>query len=255
MSGIALQKGIVYGPILSRRLGRSLGINLLPTDCKVCSFDCVYCEYGRTDIITTHPDCSTLPTLEEVCQAVEKALKKPRTIETITFSGNGEPTLHPQFPEIVYAVMAIRDALRPQAQLAILSNASMIHINEIQKALENIEAPMMKIDAGDEETFKAINRPGRGVDFYKIVKGLKSLSNLIVQTMLIDGEVTNVRGEAYRAWADLIGELKPKKVHIYSIERPTAEFGVKRVPLEKLQNIAEDIHQRFGIRVEVYWRD
>jgi wyosine [tRNA(Phe)-imidazoG37] synthetase (radical SAM superfamily) len=254
MTGIALQKGIVYGPILSRRLGRSLGINILPIDCKVCSYDCVYCEYGRTDIITPHPACSTLPTLEEVSQAVQRALKKPRTIETITFSGNGEPTLHPQFPEIVCAVMAIRDALRPQAQLAILSNSSMIHKIEIQKALGNIEAPMMKIDAGDAGTFKAINRPGPGVEFLKIINGLKFLPHLIVQTMLIDGAITNIRGEAYEALADLMGELKPKKVHIYSIERPTTEFGVKRVEPEKLQRIAEDIHRRFGISVEAFWR-
>ena len=255
MSGIALQKGIVYGPILSRRLGRSLGINILPIDCKVCSFDCVYCEYGRTDIITPYPACTTLPTLEEVRQAVHSALKKPRTIETITFSGNGEPTLHPQFPEIVCAVMAIRDAVRPQAQLAILSNSSTIYKIEIRKALEIIEAPMMKIDAGDAGTFKAINRPNRGVYFYEIVNGLKSISHLIVQTMFIDGAITNIRGEAYEAWADLVGELKPKKVHIYSIERPTTEFGVKRVAPEKLQSIAEDIHRRFGIRGEAYWRD
>lgn len=255
MTGIALQTSIVYGPILSRRLGRSLGINLMPSDCKVCSFNCIYCEYGRTDILTSQPKRSSLPSVAEVRREVEKALRKPRTIEMITFSGNGEPTLHPDFPEIISMVKELRDQLRPAAKLGVLSNASTVYQPEILNALKMVEAPMMKIDAGDDHTFKAINRPKPGIEFSEIIFGLKSLQNLILQTMFVDGDVTNARGQAYEAWVNLVAELQPQKVHIYSIERPTAESNVACVEPKKLQWIAEDLNQRFGIIAEAFWRD
>jgi len=159
MPSIPLQKDIIYGPVLSRRLGRSLGINLLPTDRKVCSFDCVYCQYGRTTEPTFSPGVDDLPTFSDVVAAVEKALKKPHTIDTLTFSGNGEPTLHPQFPEIVRSIKRLRDDFRPEVKLAVLSNSSRVMDSAIVDALSLLDAPMMKLDAGDEITLREINQP------------------------------------------------------------------------------------------------
>ena len=253
MPCIPLQRDIIYGPVLSRRLGRSLGINLMPVDCKLCSFDCIYCQYGYTDILTKEPSLSELPSVDDICRAVEKALRKPRTIDFLTFSGNGESTLHPQFLEIVHTVKALRDELRPDAKLALLSNASTIHSPEIQTSLEMIDAPMLKLDAGEEQTFNAINRPVSGIQFAEIVKGLKMLAPLMLQTMFIDGVISNIHGEAFQAWINLIGELQPSLVHIYSTERPNAEAEVKGIDPKKLQQIAREIKQ-MGISVEVFFR-
>lgn len=249
MSGIPLQSGIIYGPILSRRLGRSLGINLLPADRKVCSFDCIYCQYGATRELTSSPPRSTLPKPTEVFSAVEKALRKPRTVDFVTFSGNGEPTIHPDFPEIVRGVRAIVDRLRPEAKLAILSNASRVNDPEVAAALRLIDALMMKLDAGDEESFQAINRPRQGISLDAIVDGLKTLPHLTIQTGFLDGEITNASGEAYEGWATLLDDIRPQVTHIYSMERPTAHDSIQCVSSHRLTRIAVDMHDRYGLTV------
>jgi wyosine [tRNA(Phe)-imidazoG37] synthetase (radical SAM superfamily) len=253
MSGIPLQPGIIYGPVLSRRLGRSLGINLLPVDRKVCSFDCLYCQYDKTNLQTGLASGVNLPTIDEVLSAVEKALKKPRTIEFLTFSGNGEPTIHPDFPEIVAGVKTIKNRLRPDAKLAILSNASRIMDSRVLAALKLMDAPMMKLDAGDEKTFQAINRPISNMHLVEIIKGLKSLPNLMIQSLLIDGDIQNIHGEPYEAWARAVSDVHPRKVHIYSTERPTAYDSVKNVSPRKLERIANDLSERFGLDVAAFW--
>lgn len=255
MSGISLQSSIIYGPILSRRLGRSLGINLMPVNRKVCSFDCVYCQYGGTQEVLLSPMRSALPTPMEVFAAVEAALKKPRSIDYLTFSGNGESTIHPDFPEIVRGVKEIKGKLRPEARLAILSNSSRVYDPEIAAALRLIDAPMMKLDAGDEATFKAINRPTGGLTLEKILKGLGRLPTLMIQSALIDGEVSNIRGSAYEAWVAALDELRPQKVHIYSTERPTAESGTKCVPSTRLEQIAAELRDDLGLDAQAFWRE
>lgn len=251
MSGIPLQSGIIYGPIFSRRLGRSLGINLLGSNQKVCSFDCLYCQYGQAHVIDTSRHAG-LPSVSEVLGHVERALKKPRTIEYLTFSGNGEPTLHPDFPEIVAGVILLRDRLRPDAKLAILSNSSRVNDSHVQLSLQLFDAPMMKLDAGDSCTFAAINRPVHFVSFQQIIEGLKALPNLMIQSLLLDGKISNVRGETYEAWASLLAELNPKEIHIYSIDRPTAYDGVDIVSPKRLQDIAEDLKERFHLNVKAF---
>ncbi|MBG0786458.1 MAG: radical SAM protein [Anaerolineaceae bacterium] len=255
MSGIALQSGIIYGPILSRRLGRSLGINLLPSKRKVCSFDCIYCQYGGTKDLVLHPIRSTLPKPPEVYAAVEAALKKSRSIDYLTFSGNGEPTIHPDFPEIVRGVKAIKDKLRPEAKLAILSNSSRVNDPEVAAALRLFDAPIMKLDAGDQETFAGINRPVGGLKIDEIVNGLQRLPMLIVQSVLVNGEITNIRGEAFELWAERLATLHPRIVQIYSTERPTAQDEVRCVSPEKLQMIATELNERHGLNVHAYWQN
>ena len=255
MSGIALQPGIIYGPILSRRLGRSLGINLSPSKRKVCSFDCIYCQYGYTHDLVLHPMRAMLPKPPEVFAAVEAALKKPRSIDYLTFSGNGEPTIHPDFPEIVRGVKAIKDKLRPDAKLAILSNSSRVNDPEVAAALRLFDAPIMKLDAGDEETFEAINRPVGGLKVDDIVKGLKRLPILIVQSVLVVGGVSNIEGKAFEHWAERLAELHPRIVQIYSTERPTAQSDLTCVSPEKLQVIATTLQDQYDLNVHAYWRN
>jgi wyosine [tRNA(Phe)-imidazoG37] synthetase (radical SAM superfamily) len=253
MSGIPLQAGIIYGPILSRRLGRSLGINLLPVNRKMCTFDCVYCQYGPAKVSEVSVSEAYFSSVSDVLMQVEKALKKPRTIDYLTFSGNGEPTIHPDFPVIVDEVRKLRDRLRPGAQLAILSNSSCITHRSILSSLKRIDMPMMKLDAGDPQTFQMINRPAKSIDFWEMAAGLGSLPNLIIQCMLIDGKFSNVRGEAYRSWVDLLADLRPREIHIYSLDRPTAYDQVQPVSPQKLQEIAAELCGEHQLHVKAFW--
>ena len=255
MPGIPLQQSIVYGPVFSRRLGRSLGINLLPKDRKVCSFNCVYCEYGDTGECTLQPSADGLPSVEDVLHGVEKALQKPRTIETITFSGNGEPTLHPDFLEIVLGVIGIREKYRPEAKLAVLSNSSTSKESHILAALERIDMPIMKLDAGEIITFQKVNQPAEDIIFEDIQKGLKTLKGLIIQSALIDGINSNTHGEAYETWASKLAELNPCQVQIYSTDRPTSQIDVLRVSPVRLGKIENDLRTRFHLEATAYWRE
>ncbi len=253
MNVLELQKGIIYGPINSRRLGRSLGVNLLPTDRKLCSFDCVYCQYGPTRSRTLSPARESLPAVEEVLRAVEKALKAHPDIDYLTFSGNGEPTLHPDFPAIASAVRRLRDEIRPAAHLATFSNATTVHLPRIQEALTIFDVPIMKLDAGDPETLATVNRPAPGVKLARIIAGLRDVPNLVIQSVLVAGRVTNVKGPAFEAWVSALSEIGPTRVQIYSTDRPVAEAGVETVPPATLRRIAEEVSTRTGLHVDAYW--
>jgi wyosine [tRNA(Phe)-imidazoG37] synthetase (radical SAM superfamily) len=255
MSGISLQPKIIYGPIFSRRLGRSLGINLLPVKMKTCSFDCFYCQYNQTTDWTLSPDRDTLPAADEVFEAVEKALKKPRSMDFLTFSGNGEPTIHPDFPEIVKGVRSLLDQYRPDAKLALLSNSTMVSSPVVQEVLRLIDAPMMKLDAGDEAIFQAINRPVEGLHLQGIIEGLRQIPHLMIQSVLVDGEVSNVRGDAYQAWKATLVDLQPQTIHIYSTERPTMSGEVVRVGPERLLEIEEELTGKLKLNAQAFWRE
>lgn len=253
MSGIPLQSGIIYGPVFSRRLGRSLGINLLPTTHKLCSFDCIYCQYGPGQGTTFFPDREELPSVDQVLTAVERALKKPRTIDYLTFSGNGEPTIHPDFSHIVHSVIKIRDRLRPDVKLALLSNSSRVRDPEVISTVNLLDAPFMKLDAGDEETFTAINHPEPSICLEDIVEALQTIPNLVIQSLLLNGEISNICGDAYRSWVDTICSIKPKMVHVYSMERPNAVKGIVCVSPYRLKEIANEITHQYGLTVKPFW--
>ena len=253
MSVLPLETGIVYGPIRSRRLGLSLGVNLLPTGYKLCSFDCVYCHYGRTDVKNLNADARDLPWSSEVLREVRAALRKVTNIDTITFSGNGEPTLHPAFPKIAAAVSELRDELAPNAKLALFSNATTAHLAHVREALSLFDLPMLKLDAGDPGTLAAINRPAPEVSWKCIVEGLGQVPNLVIQSVLIDGEVSNAKGAAFEAWVDALVQLKPARVQIYSTDYPVPESGVERVLPYELQRIAEEVRMRAGLLIETHW--
>lgn len=252
MSVLELQSDVVYGPIQSRRLGRSLGINLLPTTHKLCTFDCIYCQYGSAQMGSLAEREMGFPSVDDVLRSIEAALRQQPAPDYLTFSGNGEPTLHPHFPQIVAEVQRARDTVCPDTRLAILSNSSRVAHPDVRRALEQLDDPIMKLDVGDPETLARVNRPAAGVTFEEIVAGLQAMPRLIVQTMIITGPVQNVEGEAHEAWIRTLARLAPERVQIYSTERPVAETGVRRVSKDKLERLARNAEQRTGISVTAY---
>lgn len=252
MSVLELQCDVIYGPIHSRRLGRSLGINLLPTTRKLCTFDCIYCQYGDAKVGSPIREETRFPSVESVLQKVEEAISRHPHLDYLTFSGNGEPTLHPRFPEIVAEVRCLMDRLCPHVKLAVLSNSSQVSHPEIRRAIGEIDDPIMKLDAGDPSTFAQINRPVSWVKFEEIIAGMQEMPRLIIQSMIIAGGVQNVQGEAHEAWLSTIAELSPDRVQIYSTDRPVATAGVQRVSKEVLERVAQRAQERTGIEVRAY---
>jgi len=255
MSVLPLQKGIIYGPVKSKRLGRSLGINLLPCDNKVCSFDCIYCHYGHTKIKTVKPNSIQFPSVSEVLSEVEKALKSEIGFEYLTFSGNGEPMLHPQFTELVAEVKALKERYRPTVTLTLLSNSSLVGLTDITDAIVSIEFPIFKLDCGDEVTFKALNRPAPEIKLNEIIAGLKRLARrfkITIQTVFVNGMVTNFSQEPFARWLTAIKEIKPAAIQIYSTDRPVADTKVKMLSKEQLEEIAKTIRQKTGILTQAY---
>jgi wyosine [tRNA(Phe)-imidazoG37] synthetase (radical SAM superfamily) len=253
MPVLPLEQAIIYGPVFSRRLGVSLGVNLLPTQYKACSFDCVYCHYGRTPRPALTVPAGDIPWPAEVMRALERALRLSGGIDSITFSGNGEPTLHPAFAEIVASARRLRDRLCPHTQLALFSNASTVAWNHVLGALCLFDAAMMKLDAGDPRTFRAMNRPVEGVDLSSIVSGLRGAGPIQVQSVLVGGRVSNTSPHALARWMDVLEFIRPERVVIYSTDYPVAEAGVERMAPFELAGIAEELARRTGLQADARW--
>jgi wyosine [tRNA(Phe)-imidazoG37] synthetase (radical SAM superfamily) len=254
MKTLKLQEGIIYGPINSRRLGPSLGINLLPTTYKLCPFNCVYCQYGWTD---AHADDASeyvddLPTTDEVEEALESWLKRGQKIRYITFSGNGEPCLHPQFDKMVEVASKLRSKYAPHAKLAILSNSTCLGRRNVIEGLKQLNERIMKLDCGSEETFRKVNRPHNNIKYKEMVENLKNLNDIIIQSVLMDGEINNIEDEEIDKWIERLSYVKPREVQIYSIDRPSADQNLKLVRKEKLKEIAQKAEKATGISVKVF---
>lgn len=254
-----LWESIAFGPIRSRRLGSSLGINVSPTDVKICSFDCIYCECGWTlekDITSTN-----YATADIVIQAIEQKLQKCREenthIDSITFSGNGEPTLHPQFGEIIDRLLVIRDKYYPEAVITCLSNATKLQNVEVRNALLKIENPMLKLDAGMPELYTLINRPTIPVTMADTVDGLRAFhGNFIMQSMFLKGEIDGVKfdntsEENVSAWLKVLEEVKPRRVVLYSLDRETPANQLVKISKEGLEVIADRV-RKLGIEAATY---
>ncbi len=255
MRTIPLQTGIIYGPIRSRRLGWSLGLNASPTSYKLCSFNCVYCHYGWTNIHTADMTdrLGDLPTPGAFERALTSALYEHRDkeINNITFSGNGEATLHPRFEELVDIAKNLKEEYAPQAKLGILSNSSAVHKEEVRRALVKLDFKIMKLDGGNLKTFRKINHPCQAVDYETIVNSLKSLGDLTTQTFFVDGSICNTGEREVEEWVARISEIKPAKAQIYSLHRPPAESTLREVPGERLREIAARTEAATGVSVEV----
>jgi len=232
---------IIIGPIHSRRLGTSLGVNLLRTEAKICTFNCIYCECGLNFVAD-----SKLPTPDQVHTALKSKLIELKDdnqhIDVITFAGNGEPTTHPQFPEIVDDVIELRNAYAPNAKLSLLSNATMLHRPEIIKALHKIDNIILKIDSAIEETARAMNQPQQpDYSVAKVIEQMREFSGeCIVQTMFLRGNgIDNTTEEEVNAWVEAIEAIMPREVQLYSIDRKTPVEGLEKVKGDELEKIAE----------------
>lgn len=250
----ALQTGLLYGPIQSRRFGRSLGINLSPCGSKLCSFNCVYCWYGPTERLTTDATehLGDLAAAGRVLEAVENALRSQEELESVLLSGNGEPTLHPEFPAIARGVAELVEQLLPEARLVLLSNSSGLARPGVRDALDGIELPVFKLDAGTRETFLALNRPADGVRFEEIVDELSTLEGITLQTLLLDGEPGNTSERELDAYFELVRWIAPAAVLLHTTERPVGRSATHRVARERLHEIAHLGRERTGMNFRVY---
>lgn len=259
MSGFLFHE-TVFGPVRSRRLGNSLGINLLPTHSKACTFDCIYCECGWTS--DKENASHELPTRNEVSDALESkliSLKAKNNIpDSITFAGNGEPTIHPEFAGIMDDTIALRNRFFPHAEVTVLSNSSTLNKTDIFNALRKADNNILKLDAGLESTFQLINRPrSSDITLYRIVQNLRKFGRkAIIQTLFVRGEidgkpVDNTTTAEVHAWIGHIRTIKPRYVMLYPIDRQTPAHGLQVIPKEELLEIAEKLKQ-FRIKSSVY---
>ena len=252
---LPLQKGIIYGPVNSKRLGRSLGINLFPDTKKICSFDCAYCQYGRTSDKTSKPNRADLPKVDEVINAVEQVLKSSVEFDYITFSGNGEPMVHPDFPEIVRKISELRDKYRHDVPLTLLSNSSCLASDVDIDTLSLIENRIFKLDCADQKSFMIMNDASSDLKIADIIAGLEKLSAVLpitIQTVFVDGIIQNYQGEIFDQWLKAIKRIKPQKIQVYSTDRPGAVAGIKMIRNEELHRLANLIQEQTGIPTRAY---
>ncbi len=234
----------IFGPVHSRRLGVSLGINLLPADGKVCSFDCIYCECGFN---ADHRAHQPLPTREEVRQALESKLQdmqangpKP---DVLTFAGNGEPTAHPQFPEIIEDTLALRDKYFPQAKVSVLSNSTFIYRPAVFAALSKVDNNILKLDTVNEDYINLLDRPTGRYSVNDIIEGMKAFKgNCIIQTMFLKGgyqgkDMDNTSDEYVLPWLKVVKEIAPRQVMIYTIDRETPDHDLRKATPAELDRI------------------
>jgi wyosine [tRNA(Phe)-imidazoG37] synthetase (radical SAM superfamily) len=254
---LELKKGLTYGPVRSRRLGASLGINLFPGGVKRCSFDCVYCQYGWTPVAVGRLDraAAVLPAPDEVERALAAALEglaEPPAY--LTFSGNGEPTLHPDFPEMVERVNGLRSRLVPAARTAALSNSAGVTDPAVRDALARLDVRIMKLDCGAEGTFRRFNRPLPGLTLDAVTEGLRLLagsSPVTIQTLIAGGEAGNLGEAEGRAWIDRLVTIRPAEVQLYTLARGTPSSELRAAPAPALDRWAEAAKTR-GLSVHTF---
>ncbi len=255
-----LFQDVVFGPIKSRRLGVSLGVNLLPTETKYCTFNCVYCECGWTRDNATGD--RRLPLREEVIARLEQKLSELRDSgqrpDAITFAGNGEPTIHPDFAYILEETMRLRDEYFPDAQVSVLTNASTLDRPGVFAALKKSGNSMLKLDAGTERMFRLINGPRQGITLKSIVEKMKEFEGrLIIQTLFLRGEkdgekIDNTSGTELERWLEHVRDINPRYVMIYPIDRATPLENLEKIPFDELREIADQV-EKLGIKAQVYY--
>ena len=246
----------IFGPVHSRRLGISLGINLLPADGKVCSFDCIYCECGFNE---DHRPTLPLPTREEVSAKLEEKLQQMtaegQLPDVLTFAGNGEPTCHPHFAEIIDDVIRLRNQYCPKAKVSVLSNSTMIHRQAVHDALMRVDNNILKLDTVDPEYINKVDHPNGTYDVEKIIERMKAFNgHIIIQTMFMRVEVwrqetgdrsqesgDNTGEEYVGPWLEAVKAIKPQQVMIYTIDRETPTQGLLKATHEQLDAIRDRV--------------
>lgn len=253
---IPLRPHIVYGPVRSRRLGRSLGVNVLPIGLKVCNMNCAYCQYGQDGGRRRRARRPEWPSAAAIGAAVATRLRRAardnETLDRLTLAGHGEPTLHPEIEEIVDRLIDVRDSLAPSLRLAVLSNSTTAAFPAVRRALSRLDERYMKLDAGDPITYAHIN--GLGTSLTTVIDALRDLPHVVVQSMFVSdgvGRIDNTTEGALREWLAALDEIQPSRVHVYTIDRAPALPSLRGVPARRLREIAERVKAR-DIPAEVF---
>ena len=242
-----IREETVFGPIFSRRLGSSLGINLLPVNGKICTFDCIYCECGLN--AERRPKLPR-PTREEVAEALEKKLQEMaaegQLPDVLTFAGNGEPTTHPHFADIIADTIRLRDQYCPEAKVSVLSNATQLHRRDVFEALLRVDNNIQKLDTVDADFIRAVDRPtSPNYDVAKVVEQLKAFKGkVIIQTIwmkIVNCQLStiNYNDESIRRWLSALKKIAPQSVMIYTIDRETPVKGLEKATPEELNRIRD----------------
>ena len=247
-----MRETTVFGPIFSRRLGASLGINLLPQQGKLCNFDCIYCECGWNADGRGDRD---LPRTEDVRKALteklEECLAANTPIDSITFSGDGEPTLNPDFPDIIDVTLSLRDRYYPQAKVSVLSNATQLSRKGVFEALRKVDNPILKLDAPTDGGAALVNRPVGRYHVEDIVRDLSRFEgDFILQTMFLQGDGFATE-DWVEPWMDLVRRLRPREVMVYTIDRETPLKGLRKYTVERMQELVQPlIDEGFMIQIK-----
>lgn len=248
----------IFGPIHSRRLGTSLGINLLPDDGKICSFDCLYCEAGYN---AQGHGTTGVPSREDVARLLGEKLAAMKAagehLDVITFSGNGEPTLHPNFEGVIDDTIALRNRYFPEVKISVLTNSTRLGSESVHRALSKVDNNILKLDSAIADTVQALDRPAPGYDLSAVIDRIASFGRQgIVQTMICRGEhdgkpVDNSTEAEIKALIEAYLRIMPGEIMLYTIDRPTPEVNLRRVTREELEAIAARITAATGIPVQV----
>ena len=246
-------ENIVFGPIHSRRLGSSLGVNLLPAKGKLCNFDCIYCECGWNK---DGKEDRKVPGLTEVREAMENAFsrlaKEGVKIDSITFSGNGEPTVNPDFPEIIDVTLELRDKYLPGAVVSVLSNATLIGRKEIVDALKKVDNPILKIDAPTDEGAAIINRPAPSYNVEETVRNLEAFDgNFVLQTMFLKWSGSDSSDPKWiGGWMKIVRRLKPREIMVYTLDREAPQKGLEKFTVSQMKDLVQPlIDEGFNIQI------
>lgn len=249
---------VIFGPIRSRRLGLSLGVNLLPTEAKLCNFDCIYCECGWNSDHCGSRRFNDRTTVREMLTAQLRKMAADGTPpDVITFAGNGEPTMHPEFEAIIDDTIALRDELCPSARVSVLSNATMIGRESVRRALERVDNNILKLDSAFDATVQLMNKPQQAT--YTVERTVSEMERfegrMILQTMFLRGRVgeqpiDNTTEREVEAWLKIVERIRPQRVMVYTIDRDTPLETLEKVPVEDLRRIAERV-EALGIECSV----
>ena len=238
----------IFGPVHSRRLGISLGINLMPADGKVCSFDCIYCECGFN---ADHRPTLSIPTRDEVAAKLEETLQRMtaegQLPDVLTFAGNGEPTCHPHFAEIIGDTIRLRNQYCPKAKVCVLSNSTMIHRQSVHDSLMQVDDNILKLDTVDAAYISKVDRPNGHYAVHAIIDRMKAFNgHIIIQTMFMRGQyqgesVDNTGEEFVGPWLEVVKQIKPQQVMVYTIDRETPAHGLEKASREQLDAIRDRV--------------
>lgn len=255
---VNLQSKVIYGPVDSRRLGQSLGINPMPFEDKICSFDCIYCQYGfETPVaLGERPPDGLFPPVGAILGELEEWIRSyDGRIDAMTFSGNGEATLHPDFHDLVAGVVHVRDRYLPRSRIALLSNGTTVVEEKVREAIQRIDDPILKLDAGGEELWRRINRPAKGARLGEIISAMADIDKIIIQSLFFEGEdedgIGNASRQSVEEWLSAVERIRPRYVQIYTLDRVPAMTNLKSVSVETLEGIRSSLEGR-GIRGVVY---